>query len=90
MGYIPPKQPLDFGRATATLYTIARIADLGNQFLAQSEHAARRRDVPPRTYEEYVARLYGDRPRDWMPLFSYGLLTAIIAAVVLIVLAVVK
>ena len=90
MGYVPPKRP-DIGQATATLYTIAQIYDIGNQFLAQTGHIAdaRMRHFDKRTEcEKYIARLYGPKPFDWFVVANYALVGWFAAVVALVLWAV--
>ena len=70
----------DFDSYTATLYTIASICDVGNQLLRQSG----RNSGLPRTFEEYIRRLYGAPSRNWFLVLNYGLLTAIVAFVIVV------
>lgn len=66
----------------AILATLARIYDISAQYMEFTDDAW---DGLPRTYEEYVARLYGQRPRDWMLILNYGLLGSTIALIIAIV-----
>lgn len=61
---------------TATMHTIAAIFDVGSQFLRQAGAGSQR--VLPRTYEEYVRHLYGDRPRDPFYLYGWGLIATVV------------
>lgn len=85
MGYVPPKPP-DFGQHTATLYTLARIFDVGDQFLMQSGVKPRRKG----TYEDYIDQLYGHLATDWFTFLNYGFLGALIAAFMAVVWLVVR
>jgi hypothetical protein len=76
MGYVPPERP-------AMLYALATIFDVGTQFLRQ---AGSRWNGLPRTYEEYVERLYGDSTSDHFLLLNYGLLAAVITLIVTVIL----
>lgn len=84
MGYVPPSKPLDFARATATLYTIAQIADVGNQLLAQSNARGWRAWLID-GYERYRYDLYGPRAADRLPAMGWGFTISAIAGIVTIV-----
>lgn len=69
----------EFEGYTTTLYTLARIYDVGTQFLAQA--GTRPYNGLPRTFEEYIARLYGQRWPDHFLFLNYGFLASIVVLV---------
>lgn len=76
MGYVPPRPP-DLNRYTATLYTLASIYDVGNQ-------DGPSRSALPRSYSDYLARLYGHAATDWFMVLNYAMLAAMVALILTI------
>jgi hypothetical protein len=71
---------------TGTLAMMARIYDIGAQYARFG--AEREWRGLPRTYEEYVAKLYGAARPDRFQWLNYGLLLSLIALVLVIAIGV--
>ena len=67
---------------TATMATLARIYDVGRQYLRYGGVT-----FEPDDYGKYIRDLYAGRSAGWMPFLNYGLLASMIAFVIVVVMA---